>query len=102
MTKLSAPPTQSLASPPQNQSLSHSLPANSQPERTTQSSPSHTPDIPPQLKDSLEENIMTVTDKDEGPNTTLSQNVPLYAVPDKLRMKVRNCENVCLVFIKSR
>ena len=64
-------------------------------QRTPQSSPSHTPAPPPQVlvpslppKDSSGE--ITAINMEEDSNTTPLQTVPLYAVPDKHRTKVRN------------
>ena len=51
----------------------------------------------PSLKGGSREEV-TATDKDEGPDTTLLQNVPLYAVPDKLRTKVTQNYIVCVVY----
>ena len=79
MTKLSAPFSMSLASL-QNSNSSLSSPTKSH-HGTPHSSPSHT--LAPATQS------LTTINKQEGPDTTLSQDITLYAVPDKHKTKVK-------------
>ena len=96
--ELSVPPTQSLDPIPQNWNSPHCSPFKSH----QNSSPSTSSAPPPQssvhstsLKDISGQKV-TVVDKDDDPDTILTQSVPLYAVPERLKTKVRNCENIHL------
>ena len=95
-TEFSAPPTQSTAPIPQDLNSPLCSPAKSH----NNSSPSNSAAPPPQssvstlsLKEGSGEKV-TVVDRDDGPITALSQSVPLYAVPEKLKTRVRSYESV--------
>ena len=100
-TELSVPPTQSLAPNPQNSNSPHSSSVKSHQNSSPSTSSAPLPQSSIPSEDILGQKV-TVVDKDDDPDTILTQSVPLYAVPERLKTKVRNCENIhlysCLLY----